>query len=154
MRRAKARGYLTRAEFEAACRWKSPRAIRRVRSNSPSSVRAATRRALAARSERTRLEELTALRGVSVATASAILTMLDPRRYGVLDIRVWQLLHAMGAVTKNRAGVGFTAENWTEFLAVVRQLARRFGVTARAIELALFRTHVEYQEGRLYTQPR
>jgi hypothetical protein len=28
--------------------------------------------------------------------ASALLTLLDPKRYGVIDIRVWQLLHRMG----------------------------------------------------------
>jgi hypothetical protein len=35
-------------------------------------------------------------KGVSVPMASALLTLLDPKRYGVIDIRVWQLLHRMG----------------------------------------------------------
>jgi hypothetical protein len=82
--------------------------------------------------------------------ASATLTMLDPRRYGVLDIRCWQLLHAVGAVTKNRAGAGFTPENWREFLTIVRQLAKKFDVKARDIERTRFMAHVDYQEGRLY----
>jgi thermostable 8-oxoguanine DNA glycosylase len=153
LRHARARGYLTPGELEAACRWKSPRAIALVRSNSASNIRAATRRAFAARNERARLEELLTLRGVSVATASAILTMLDPRRYAVLDIRCWQLLHTMGAVTSNRAGTGFTAKNWSEFISVVRQLAKRFGVKARDVERVLFMAHREYQEGRLYRRP-
>jgi len=153
LRPARARGYLTPGELEAACRWKSPRAIALVRSNNAPKVRAATRRAFAARNEIARLDELLTLRGVSVATASAILTMLDPRRYAVLDIRCWQLLHAMGAVTGNRAGTGFTATNWSEFISVVRQLAKRFGVKARDVERALFMAHREYQEGRLYRRP-
>jgi len=35
-------------------------------------------------------------KGVSVPMASALLTLLDPKRYGVIDIRIWQLLHRMG----------------------------------------------------------
>jgi len=128
LHQARARRYLTRGELEAVCRWKSPRALPRVRRNNASMVRAATRRALATRSERLRLEELRALHGVSVPMASAILTLVDPKRYGVIDIRVWQLLHAMGAVTKNQAGSGFTFKNWYQFLMIVRHLAKRFRV--------------------------
>jgi len=153
LRHARAHGYLTPGELEEACRWKSPRAIALVRSNRASKVRAATRRVFATRNESARLEELLTLRGVSVATASAILTMLDPRRYAVLDIRCWQLLHAMGAVTGNRAGTGFTAKNWSEFISVVRQLAKRFGAKARDVERAMYMAHREYQQGRLYRRP-
>ena len=154
LRHARARGYLTPGELQAACRWKSPRAIALIRSNTAWTVRAATRRALAERNERARLEELLSLRGVSVATASAVLTMLDPLRYGVLDIRCWQLLHAMGAVTGNPAGTGFTGSHWLDFISVVRQLAKRFGVKARDVERALFMAHRDYQEGRLYRRAR
>jgi hypothetical protein len=153
LRGARARRYLTPGELEAVCRWKSPRALPRVRSNSASRVRAATRRAMATRSERLRLEELRGLHGVSVPMASAILTLVDPRRYGVLDIRVWQLLYAVGAVTKKPAGVGFDFKNWYQFLMIVRHLAKRFGVTARNVERTLFIAHREYQEGRLYRRP-
>jgi hypothetical protein len=101
LRQARGRGYLTRAELEKVCRWKSARAIRLIKKNSVTRIRTATRRALATQSERRRLEALTSLDGVSVPMASAILMLLNPRRYGVIDIRVWQLLYAVGAVTKN-----------------------------------------------------
>src|SRR6516164_2214885 len=93
LRHARLRGYLTREELEKVCRWKSPRAIRLIKDNSVARVRAATRRAIATRSERRRLEALRTLDGVSVPMASAILMLLDPHRYGVIDIRVWQLLY-------------------------------------------------------------
>jgi hypothetical protein len=150
-RLAKKRGYLTRAELEAVCRWKSARAIHHIKSNSPSKVRNATRRAFATRSERRRLEELTSLRGVSIPMASAILMLCDPRRYGVIDIRVWQLLHAVGAVTKKSSGIGFNFSNWYQFLMIIRYFSKRLGVTARNIERTLFLAHKEYQEGRLYS---
>lgn len=150
LRPARERGYLTRGELEAVCHWKSPRAIRHIKANTPHEVRAATRAALAARSETRRLRHLMQLRGVSVPMASALLTLLNPRRYGVIDIRVWQLLHSVGTVTNNAAGVGFSVKNWDQFLVVIRFYSRKLRVHARDIERTLFNVHRAYQKDRLY----
>ena len=147
---ARRRGWLSRAEFLAMCRWKSPRALRHYRRNSPARIRAVTRAALAARRERRRIELLTALRGVNVPVASAILTLLRPRHYGVLDIRAWQLLYRLGAVTSRPDGRGFGASHWIEYLETLRRHARALGVSARAVEYTLFHCHRKYQAGRLY----
>jgi len=154
LRPARARGYLTREELEKVCRWKSARAIHLINRNSVVRVRTATRRALTARSERRRLEALTTLDGVSVAMASAILTLLNPRRYGVIDIRVWQLLYAFGEVTKKSSGVGFNFNNWYQFLMKMRYFAKQLGVGARDIERSLFFAHHAYQKGTLYQRAR
>ena len=82
--------------------------------------------------------------------ASAILMLLDPKRYGVIDIRVWQLLHQVGTVTRNPRGVGFNFKNWYQFLVILRHLAKKLGVSARDVERTLFIVHKEYQAGRLY----
>jgi hypothetical protein len=153
LRNARLRGYLTRAELEKVCRWKSPRAIRLIRHNSVARVRAATRRALATRSERLRLEALRTLDGVSVPMASAILTLLDPRRYGVIDIRVWQLLYALGEVTKKSSGIWFNYNNWYQFLMKLRYFAKKLRVSARDIERSLFFAHQANQKGTLYQRP-
>jgi len=150
LRAARERGYLTRSELQAVCRWKSPRAIRHVNSNTPRQVRVATQVALATRSEQGRLRALTRLKGVSVPMASAVLTLLNPRRYGVIDIRVWQLLHEVGTVTTNAAGVGFTFENWNQFLVTIRYFSRKLRVKARDVERTLFNAHRAYQKGLLY----
>ena len=150
LRAARGRGYLTRSELEAVCRWKSPRAIHHVRANTAKEVRLATGLALSARSEERRLAALLQLKGVSVPMASAALTLLSPRRYGVIDIRVWQLLHAQGVVTRNAFGVGLSAGNWRQFLAVIRHFARKLRVKARDVERALFDAHRARQKGRLY----
>ena len=152
LRAARARGHLTRAEMEAVCRWKSARAIHHVRSNTPAEVRAATREALRTRSERLRLAALTRLRGVSVPMASALLTLLHPRRYGVIDIRVWQLMHRVGTVGTNAGGAGFSFDNWQQFLVAIRRMAARLGVTARDVERTLFSVHRKYQSGTLYAR--
>ena len=150
LRIAGRRGYLHRLELEAICRWKSSRAIRHIRSNTSKEVRDATQTALSTRSERRRLEALTSLKGVSIPMASAILMLLNPKRYGVIDIRVWELLHKLGTVTKNSRAVGFTFNNWYQFLMIIRYFARMHSCTARDIERTLFLAHKKFQEGQLY----
>jgi len=146
----RARGAFTRAEFRRMCRWKSPRARLLWETNSARRVRAVARAVLATRSERRRMELLTSLHGVGVPIASAILTLIDPRRYGVLDIRCWQLLFAIRSVKTNQRGQGFTIQQWEEYLSALRHHARRLGVTARAIEYTLFECHRKLQTGTLY----
>jgi hypothetical protein len=76
--------------------------------------------------------------------------LCDPRRYGVIDIRVWQLLHAVGAVAKKSSGIGLNFNNWYQFLMIIRYFSKKFGVTARNVERTLFLAHKQYQRGRLY----
>ena len=151
LRHVKRAGGFTRAEFLAMCRWKSPRALPRCRRNPAPRIRAVSRAVLTTRSERRRMEQLTALRGVGVPMASAILTLLDPRRYGVLDIRVWQLLFALRSVGVNARGRGFTVDQWLGYLRELRRHARACGVTPRALEWTLFCHHRAAQTGRLYS---
>jgi hypothetical protein len=147
---AKERGYLTKPELFKVCRWKSPRGIRHIRRNRAGVVKKVTRAAFAARSERKKVQLLTSLHGVSIPMASSILTLTNPARYGVIDIRVWQVLHKLGTVQTNADGVGFNPEQWYRFLMVLRQFARLYRVGARDIERTLFRVHARYQKGTLY----
>jgi hypothetical protein len=153
LRHVKRAGEFSRAEFLRMAAWKSPRARPHYRKNTAARVRATARAVLRSRSERRRLELLMELEGVSVPVASAILTLIDPQRYGVLDIRVWQLLFALGHVDGKPAGRGFTGRDWLRYLAQLRGEARRFGAPVRAVEYTLFRFHRKLQIGRLYDQP-
>jgi hypothetical protein len=150
LRPARDRGHLTRGELLLIARWKSPRSLPLVRSNSQARVQRVTRTALSAGNEVERMESLISLRGVSLPTASSALTLVDPDRYGVIDIRVWRLLHESGIVDQNPRGAQFTVAQWERFLSVIRGLAARHGVSARAVERTLFAMHVESQVGRLY----
>jgi hypothetical protein len=144
------RGSFTRAEFCRMCHWKSPRARHLWSANSSARIRAVSQQVLATRSERRRMELLTSLKGVGVPMGSAILTLLDPRRYGVLDIRAWQLLFAIRSVTTNRRGQGFTIAQWEQYLTALRHHARRLRTTPRTIEYTLFQVHRKFQTGLLY----
>ena len=147
---AKRRGYLTKPELAKICRWKSARAIRHVRRNSAASIRKTSREAFRARSEQKKLSLLTSLHGVSIPMASAILMLTNPSRYGVIDIRVWQLLFKMGSVSSNPDGTGFDFKQWYRFLMIIRHFARKYKVNARDVERTLFNVHSRYQKGLLY----
>jgi len=150
LRAARKRGYMTQAEFLVACNWKSPRARRYFASNTRASIRSATATAFSSRSERARFDALTALSGVSAPMASAILTLTHPRRYGVIDIRVWKLLHRFGSVLSRPGGTGFEFRHWYRYLVILRHHARRLGVDVRAVERTLFFHHRRFARGRLY----
>lgn len=154
LRVVRKRGHLTKPEFLAICRWKSPRAIRHYMKNSPARIRRQSAMALASRSERARFEALTALDGVGAPVASAILTLTNPRRYGVLDIRVWQLLFDLGSVRTKPGGVGFTFSDWDHYLTELRRHAKDLGVSVRTVEYSLFLYHQRVQRGVLYRSRR
>ena len=141
---------LSRREFLDICRWKSPRSIRLCERNSASVVENTSRRVFATRNEKVRFELLTSLHGVSAPTASAILTLTNPRNYGVIDIRVWQLLYALKSVKENHRGQGFTSSHWYHYLKILRLHARRLKVSVRLVELTLFNFHRDHQSGSLY----
>ena len=143
---------LSRGEFLDICYWKSPRSIRRCERNSASSIEGIISKVFRTKSEQTRLELLTSLQGVSVPTASAILALTNPKRYGVIDIRVWQLLYALKSVTSRPTGQGFTFKHWYRYLRILRHHANRLKVSVRLVELTLFRFHQNHQVGRLYKQ--
>jgi hypothetical protein len=146
----KLQAYFDKPEFLRMCSWKSPRPRRLYESNSDAEIRSASVRVFAAKCEREKVELLTSLRGVGIPTASAILTLTDPDDYGVIDIRVWQLLYNFGAVANRPSGTGFSSNNWLEYLQALRFWARKFDATARDVEIVLFDYHKEKQEGTLY----
>ena len=148
------RGQFTRSEFLTMCRWKSPRAVGRCASNSHHRVRDVSRGIFNTRLEAERLDLLTSLAGVGIPTASAILTLTDPRRYGVIDIRAWQELYRLGAVQDRPGGQGFRLEHWLQYLRILRAEAARLKVTARQVEYSLFTYHQAQQEGALYKTKR
>ena len=147
---AKNRRCLSKPELVKISKWKSPRAIQLINSNSELSIKKLTKEAFATRSEKRKIELLTKLKGVSLPMASSILMLLNPKRYGVIDIRVWELLYEMGTMTTNSKGVNFKFNEWYSYLVIIRHFANKFKVSARDIERTLFNVHLEYQEGNLY----
>ncbi len=151
MREARRRGHMTRADLLAVVDWKSSRARPLSLQNHAASIRASTSRAFVAKSDEESIRHLLSLRGVAVPMASTILAALDPHRYAVIDIRVWQALYHHQAVSCNRSGRALRVSHWLEYTKQIRELARRNSTTARVVEQALFHHHKKVlQRGALY----
>lgn len=149
-RHLKKQGYLTKKELIDILRWKSPRPLKHYESNEEKMVREITKLAFAAKNDVLKLHILTALNGVNYPAASAILMFYDPKKYPVLDIRVWKQLYAAKLVTTNPRGQNFSLKQCSEFLTVIRKLARELNLTARQVEKRLFDYDRSTQRGRLY----
>lgn len=147
---AKARGWLLKSELKEVCYWKSPRAIRHIESNSRQKIKYHTSIAFSTRSEQEKIERLTSLNGVSIPMASSILMLTNPQRYGVIDIRVWQLLFVMGTMRTNPRGVNFNFKEWYRLLVILRYFSKKHRVSVRDIERTIFLVHQKYQDGLLY----
>lgn len=81
------RGCLNISDLQEVANWKSPRSAGHIKKNSDQFVQEITSVALGAREERTRIEVLCVLDGVSWPTASVILHFFHKDPYPILDFR-------------------------------------------------------------------
>jgi hypothetical protein len=150
LRSVRKRGYFTKSEFLKMCHWKSPRPLKHYKSNNEDRIRSISKKVFSTMFEKRRISLLISLRGVSIPVASAILMLTDPAKYGVIDIRVWQLLHLYGSVKTKPNGRNFSDANWYSYLMKIRYFAVKLNATARQVERTLFAYHKTIQEGTLY----
>ena len=144
------RGYFIKEEFLKMAMWKSARPRHQYLKNSEEEIVSVSRKLFSAESERKKIGLLTSLKGVSIPTASAILTLTDPQNYGVIDIRVWQMLYLYGSVKAKPSGRNFGFNDWSDYLAKLRYYAAKFRAPVRDIERAIFWYHRKMQQGKLY----
>jgi hypothetical protein len=129
--RLREQGHYTREDLAAVGDWKSVRIRSRLGSNSDEDIRDITAMAFTA-PERFQHLILTLLRGVQVRTASALLTIWDPDRHTVMDVRAIHALHSLGAIET-------TEMSYPEYLNVCRGIAGRLDVDLRTLDRALWR---------------
>ncbi|ODS39921.1 hypothetical protein BEH94_03615 [Candidatus Altiarchaeales archaeon WOR_SM1_SCG] len=101
LKNVRSRGYFTKKEFLKMAMWKSPRPKKWYLSNSEDKIIEISKKVFSTNYEKRKIELLTQpptkLNGVKVPVASAILMLTDPQNYGVIDIRVWQVLYLYGS---------------------------------------------------------
>jgi thermostable 8-oxoguanine DNA glycosylase len=130
--RTRGNGYMTREDFMELCRWKSPRPTKHCELNSEKDIRAVTAIAFATADEKLRIAILTALRGVEMRTASAILHFAGRDRYPILDVRaLWSL-----GIDKPPKWYGFNL--WWSYTTYCRELADREKVSMRVLDRSLW----------------
>jgi thermostable 8-oxoguanine DNA glycosylase len=150
LKEIKGRGFFTKEELIKMGMWKSPRPKRWYLKNSEEEILLISREVLSTKLEKRKIELLTKLKGVRIPTASAILTLIDPENYGVIDIRVWRVLHTYGSVKEKSEGKNLDFNNWYNYLMKLRYYAKMFNVKSRDIERTIFQYHKKIQVGNLY----
>ncbi len=147
----KTKGFLSQNQFYNVAMWKSPRPKKNYLRNPEQTIIEISKSALVS-DEKTKIKLLTELKGVSIAVASALLTIIDPENYGIIDIRVWQLLHLYDEVKTKPSGQGFNLNDYILYLTILREYAREFNLNVRDIERILFFHHRKIQVGNLYSK--
>ena len=146
------RRYLDKPHFVAIAKWKSPRPLGRYQLNDDDLVQEVTALAFAARRDDLRLRVLTLLNGVGVPVASTILHFAFPDEYPIMDIRAVTTLTHLGLWTRPgpvQAGfTGFSVEDWQAYTDLMRDHARRLGVTLRELDKALWKSDEARTRGR------
>lgn len=83
------------------------------------------------------IRALTQLKGVGVATASAVLCWTNPVLWPVVDIHSWDALTRLGLV-ENRTRPSFTAAQYGDYVRIVRPAALEMGWTPRDVDRWLY----------------
>lgn len=144
--KVKKNGYLSFNDFYQICMWKSARPKKRYLNNKES-VEGITKRALLETDEGRKIKILCELDGVGIATASAILTIIYPEKYAVIDVRD---LEELNKIIKNKIGKTISINTWINYLAEMRKLAKENNATPREIDKALFAMNRESLEKQNY----
>lgn len=151
----KRRGYLFEKEFINICEWKTKRQKNRYERNSKEEIKKVTKTIISIHPNTKRqIYELTHLKGVGVPVASAILTVIFPEYYCLLDYRAWR---ALLWVLKLQESKSFCFKDYTKFSRVmddfrnypsldsyirylekIKKLAKQNNMTPRKIEMALW----------------
>lgn len=150
------RGWLKEREFFKIGMWKTTRQKNNYLANSSQVIEERTRKAIIAARKGNLLDavkQLNKLVGVQTPVASAILTMIFPQDFCVIDFRVWRVYkwwkefqqqqtkfttyteyrHFLDGIRKSGA-----KETYVEFLENLKKLAKQYKVTVRKIEMALW----------------
>lgn len=146
----KKRGFFTKEQFYDVAMWKSPRPKKYYLDNSEENIIQNSRLVLNSNSDDEKIILLISFKGVSIAVASALLTIINPKDYGIIDIRVWQVLYLYDKIKTKPRGQGFNLEDYKRYLFILRKYAGKFNVNVRDIERILFFHHKKIQEGNLY----
>jgi hypothetical protein len=133
--------HLTLDEFDKVLQWKLRgqygRQRERRNANTDQVVRVVTRAALSIEHSdkdyevELRFGILCSLRGVGVPVASAILALVFPDRYSVIDFRGWRQVFGEERTT-------FSVSDYRRYLAKIQKLAQELGWLVQEVDLAIW----------------
>jgi len=150
------RGFLLKKEFVSIGKWKTIRQIHNYKANEEETVSNVTRQVLKERdiSKQIRLLTKGKLKGVKIPVASAILTIVFPKEFCIIDYRAWRALkwlrkgHANQLVLNSYNEYSIFLDSLNEYksmkgylsyLQQLRSIAEKHDRTARQLEMALWK---------------
>ncbi len=128
----KKQGYSTKIQLQEICKWKTHRSKKKVENNSEPFVKEITSFSFSTKDERSRIESLTLLDGVSWPTASVILHFCHPEKYPILDFRA---LESFGIEKKN---ITYDFTFWSAYVEECRAISKKTRHDMRTIDKALW----------------
>lgn len=133
-------GYLHYTELYDLVYWKLKRS-RWIGMNSKSFVKEVTSEAFSLDDDWEKLNRLTDLKGVGEPVASVILHLCDQKKYPILD------KYALCSVWIDYNEVSYDAEFWQKYVDFCRKEAKRYNVSMRTLDRALWKySTVDLQE--------
>ena len=136
--KAKKRGFLQFSEFFEICMWKSKRPKQRYLKNKKL-VEKITKKAFFETDELNKIKLLCTLEGIGIPTASALLSVVFPKKYPIIDIRCLEQLKYL----KYKISKYISEKVWIEYLEIMRNFASQYKKTPREIDKVLFAMHRE-----------
>ncbi|MFH0757516.1 MAG: hypothetical protein V2B15_09530 [Bacteroidota bacterium] len=133
------RGYMTKKELHEVALWKSPRSAGHILKNSDRFIEEITGFALYATDERSHIEILCVLNGVSWPTASVILHHFHNDPYPIIDFRA---LYSLSLDVPS----SYTFQFWWDYVVCCRELALKTSMSMRELDQALWQYSKENQE--------
>ena len=133
--------FLTKTEFDEILKWKLRQQYGRQRrlrqKNTDELIRAVTGLALTITHDDKdyelglRVDILSALRGVGVPVASAVLALVYPDEYAVIDFRGWRQVF-------DEERTSFYPSHYKRYLQEMRRLSRELGWPVQEVDLAIW----------------
>jgi len=120
---------LTKQQLRQVIFWKSPRNLKQEK-NSEEDVINKTIDALSKTVDEEKIKTLCDLKGIGVAIASAILTMVNPEKYGIIDFHAWRALY-------KEKKESFTKKDYIKYLKEIQKTAKEENITPREIDKGL-----------------
>lgn len=131
--------YLNKDNFIKLCLWKSRRPKKQYEKNSEEMIKEITRFSLSAKSEEVKIKILMCLQGVSFPVASTILHFAYPNKYTIMDFRaIWSL--------EWKQPKNYTFEFWEKYYKEIWNIAKKFNVSVRTVDKALWQYSKENQK--------
>lgn len=131
-------GCLNKSQLRRVAHWKAPRSAGYADRNEEDYVKEVSAWSFRANDERSRIEVLTLLDGVSWPSASVILHLFHEQPYPILDFRA---LWSVGLDMPKQYSFSF----WWPYVGFCRDVADRNGVDMRTLDRALWRFSKENQ---------